>query len=277
MCTGTKPGLTLLSLLVLATSVLATDLSMIDRTIRKEPAYPAPPEYCLLVFGPSARERLWLVVAGDALYFDRNGNGDLTDPAKKQTFGPYRHGEQMHLSRSRRISLGDIEIGTLKHKELVLAQSELRTDFVPVPEVFLQLAIKPFMPTKAGITIYSIGLGVEMHLVSPGGVPVSGRFAMSAGIDDRGFLTFARRAGEAPIIGFDPDFEMELYGKPALDVGKETSLAAMVGRRGLGNGTFASLPFAVISNELHPMAVLECPAKHGNSPLRVPVPLSDRC
>jgi hypothetical protein len=269
-----KSLLTLLSLLVLTAAALPADLSILDRTVRKEPTYPAPPEYCLLVFGPSARERLWLVVAGDSVYFDHNGNGDLTDPAKKQMLGPYRPGEQ-HLSRSRRINLGDIEIGTLKHKDLVLIQSELRTDFMP--EVFLQQALKPFMPTKPGIKVYSIVLEVEMHLVPPGGVPVSGRFTMSAGIDDRGFLTFASRAGEAPIVGFDSDFGMGLYGKAALEAGKETSIAAMVGRRGVGSGTLASLPCAIISDQVYPIAVLEFPSTRGSAPLRVSVPLSDRC
>jgi hypothetical protein len=266
--------LTSLGLLVLATAAFPADLSMIDRRVAKEPTYPAAPEYCLLVFGPSATERLWLVVAGDSVYFDRNGNGDLTDPAKKQQLGRYRHGDR-HVSRSRLINLGDFEIGTLKHKDLILTQSELRTDFVP--EVFLQQALVRFLPTKPGVRVYSITLDVEMHLISPGGVPVSGRFAMSADTDDQGFLAFASRAGDAPIVGFDSDFGMALYGKPALEAGKETSLAAMVGRRGVGSGTFASLPCAIISDQVDPMAVLEFPSRLSNAPIRVSVRLSERC
>src|SRR5262249_36563246 len=41
------------------------------------------PRYCMLVFGPEARTRVWLVVDGDVLYVDRNGNGDLTEPADR--------------------------------------------------------------------------------------------------------------------------------------------------------------------------------------------------
>jgi hypothetical protein len=58
----------------------AVDLARIDRSIAKEPKYStASQEYCLLVFGPNADKHVWLVRDGDALYVDRNGNGDLTE------------------------------------------------------------------------------------------------------------------------------------------------------------------------------------------------------
>jgi len=66
-------------LLVLLTGVgRAADLSTVDRTIRKEPAYKNTPAYCLLVFGPEAKTRVWLVRDGDRIYVDRNADGDLT-------------------------------------------------------------------------------------------------------------------------------------------------------------------------------------------------------
>ncbi len=51
--------------------------------IRKEPAYPEKPRYCLLLFGPQAQARVWLVRAGDRLFVDTNGNGDLTESGKE--------------------------------------------------------------------------------------------------------------------------------------------------------------------------------------------------
>src|SRR5215831_13810140 len=56
----------------------AADLSKIARTIGKEPAYQSKPKYCLVVYGPEAKTRVWLVLDGDVLYADRNGDGDLT-------------------------------------------------------------------------------------------------------------------------------------------------------------------------------------------------------
>jgi len=61
----------------------ATDLSRIDRTVAREPAYQSDgARYALLVFGPKANTRVWLVMDGDTLYVDRNGNGDLTEPGE---------------------------------------------------------------------------------------------------------------------------------------------------------------------------------------------------
>jgi hypothetical protein len=63
------------------------DLSKIDRAIAKEPTYQTrSPKHCLLVYTSQATTRIWLVLDGDALYVDRNGNGDLTEEGKKVTF-----------------------------------------------------------------------------------------------------------------------------------------------------------------------------------------------
>jgi RNA polymerase sigma factor (sigma-70 family) len=59
------------------------DLTKFDRTITKEPTYKSKPKYCLLVFGPQAKTRIWLVLDGDDLYVDRDANGDLTGKARK--------------------------------------------------------------------------------------------------------------------------------------------------------------------------------------------------
>jgi hypothetical protein len=50
---------------------------------RKEPKYQNQPRYSLLVFGAKRQTRVWLVLDGNVLYVDRNGNGDLTEPEKR--------------------------------------------------------------------------------------------------------------------------------------------------------------------------------------------------
>lgn len=67
-------------LILCALPAPAADLAKIERAIGKEPKYQGKPTYCLAVFGPEAKHRVWLVVDGTTLYVDRNGNGDLTDP-----------------------------------------------------------------------------------------------------------------------------------------------------------------------------------------------------
>jgi hypothetical protein len=64
---------------------VAADLTTVERTIAKEPAYKNKPKYCLCVFGPEAKTRVWLVLDGNVLYVDRNGNGDLTEKDERVT------------------------------------------------------------------------------------------------------------------------------------------------------------------------------------------------
>lgn len=57
-----------------------------DQRLRKEPAYRSrAPKYHLLAFGPQAETRVWLVLDGEVLYVDRNGNGDLTEEPERVT------------------------------------------------------------------------------------------------------------------------------------------------------------------------------------------------
>lgn len=57
------------------------DLTKIPRTILKGPTLltKVPPRYCLLVFGPNAATRIWLVADGMLLHIDRNANGNLAE------------------------------------------------------------------------------------------------------------------------------------------------------------------------------------------------------
>ena len=62
-----------------AVPLLAVDYDQIDRSLTKEPKYESgKPEYALLLFGSEARRRVWVVVDGDVVYCDRNGDGDMS-------------------------------------------------------------------------------------------------------------------------------------------------------------------------------------------------------
>src|SRR5439155_24294253 len=107
-----------LALLAIGSAPLpATDLSKIDRTIGKEPVYKSKPMYCLLVFGPEAKTRVWLVLDGETLYVDRNGNGNLTeDGARLEPF--FRHSNQPFTPRlfQHWFKVGDIAAADRKTK-----------------------------------------------------------------------------------------------------------------------------------------------------------------
>src|SRR5205823_12604313 len=94
----------------------AADLSKIDRAIKKEPAYRGKPRYCLLVFGPEATTRVWLVQDGDTLYVDRNGNGDLTEPVEKLAAAKGEGDDEGVYA----FKAGDIQDGLRTHKALIV-------------------------------------------------------------------------------------------------------------------------------------------------------------
>ena len=76
--------------LAVSSSAASADLAAVDRALTKEPKYQSAPRYCLLVFGPEAKTRVWLVVDGDTLYVDRNGDGDLTAETKRVRLPGFR-------------------------------------------------------------------------------------------------------------------------------------------------------------------------------------------
>jgi hypothetical protein len=69
------------------------DPAKVERRIEKEPAWVGRPRYALFVFDRAAHFRVWAALdrtkAGlayeDVLYFDRNGNGDLTEDGERIT------------------------------------------------------------------------------------------------------------------------------------------------------------------------------------------------
>ena len=57
----------------------SVDYRKIDRSISREPGYQSDePLYGLMLFGREAALRVWIVLDGETVYVDHNGDGDLT-------------------------------------------------------------------------------------------------------------------------------------------------------------------------------------------------------
>jgi len=190
-------------------SAHAADLTKIERTIAKEPKYQGEPEYCLLVFGPEAGFRVWLVADGDVLYVDRNGNGDLTEPGEcaraKIVKKGGRRGTYLDFGAGRIVGPGgmtEFDLNSVRYEK------------------------------QGTWEIYISG---------------GGRYDY-AGLDGPGPLRFASRPEDAPTIHsmgpitlrrFDPSFCSLHPVKPGpLVRGQPNELAFSVGTPGLGAGTF---------------------------------------
>lgn len=117
---------------MLSSPALAADLTKIDRRIAREPAYQAQsPKYCLLVFGPEARTKVWLVIDGATLYADTNANGNLTEKGNRfpQAFPD---DNDYHACK-----IGDImeANGKAKHTDLQVARGQGGKDYFSVSVV----------------------------------------------------------------------------------------------------------------------------------------------
>lgn len=74
------------------------DYRKVDRSIAQEPEYESDePLYGLMLFGREGKFRVWIVLDGETVYLDRNGDGDLT--ADDERFATLKDckGVEIHL------------------------------------------------------------------------------------------------------------------------------------------------------------------------------------
>jgi hypothetical protein len=246
----------------------AADLKKINRVIAKEPAYVSKqPRYCLLVFGPQATTRVWLVIDDDFLYIDRNGNGDLTEPGERVRFAAFREAGEGAVAEQREAEAGAIFEGKLKHERLVVTQQRVRKTFAAREpwEEALQATVG-----KTGDTVvYQLSVSLEIRPRPGDPIRIAGRVSQSAGMDGAGFLQFADRPEAAPVVHFRGPLQMGLHAPQRLLLGAEgCELTTVVGTPGLGNGTFASVAYdGLITAGAAPVAEIAFPATASDSPL----------
>ena len=239
------------SFVFFATSGYAGDLTTIDRSIAKTPDYQSTsPKYCLLVFGPEASTRVWIVRDGDVLFVDRNCNGDLTEPDEKVVGKREEH--------STRFDVGEIRDGTLRHQDLEVVNYDAKA-------------------TLFGKEKYRINVNVECpdraHIVS--GTHIRQR---ARGADSRGLLQLALRPEEAPVIHFGGPWSIEARTS-SLTIGATSEFSLRFGTPGLGSGSFASVLYeGVVPEDVFPELDFTFPGKDpGAKPMTRRHALKFRC
>jgi hypothetical protein len=266
-------SLTILTALVLGLSTAAAgaaDLAAIDRRIRKEPAYTGKPTYCLLVFGPDGRERVWLVHDGDTLYVDRNGNGDLTEPGDKVPAAKNAGTAEKEFS----FEVGDVTVGGKTHKNLAVWLFPLKrfTDNRSLTDVaVIREAI------RAAPDVVVARLNVDVASARFKGAGSGGRVQQLAGFYDlTGVLAFSGKPADAPVVHFDGPLQVNFYGdRPALRVGRDTDVFLAVGTPGRGGGTFSMIAYEdTIPDGVHPKLEVRWP---GDAPAMELFDLRQRC
>jgi hypothetical protein len=254
-------------LLAVTTGATAADLSKIDRAIRNEPKYAGKPEYCLVVFGPDAAERVWLVRDGDTLYVDKNGNGDLTEAGKKFT------GEKDGWSTT--FQAGTIRIGKSEHRNFVVRVQQLSKFGPEVTELPVAAAALKRNPEAQFMAITA-----EIQVPGHKGSGEDGRIPFMARIDADGPLLFAATPKDAPIVHFGGPLAIRPEAaKPTLFRGVPHDLMLTVGTYGLGPGTFALVAYdKLIPESAHIVVDARTPgAKTGDPAIRTRFELRERC
>jgi hypothetical protein len=249
------------------------DLTKVDRSIAKEPTYNSKaPKYCLLVLGPEAKTRVWLVLDGDTLYVDRNANGELTEPGERIKPAP---GPDTDLEEGvYKFECDAIQDGRLIHKNLVV--NVYKRD----PAHALDEVEKRHLAKGASIRCYRIALDVEMPGLT--GDAIGGRVHHAVKYRDaQGFLELGSAPGNAPIAHLGGPWQITL--SPPADeqwkVGRESDVALIVATPGLGAGATAAVAYEkLIPEDANPkLEIAYPPINAADAPLKIVEELKDRC
>jgi len=265
--------------LVAATATAGPDLAGIDRAIKKEPAYRTKsPRYCLLAFGPEAKTRVWLVLDGDHLYVDRDGDGDLTGDGERVAVPDFKPSDHLFHDAEREVNLGSVQDGERTHTRLTFGQIRYRKTLGELPadqkdeaaEWQAQLdKVRKQVPD-------GVADMVSVHVAGPDGKDPVLWFAW---VDNGGHLRFADSPKAAPVVHFGGPLTILVNpgAKIAPDPGPDDHFTVHVGSAGVGPGSFAYSSYDRVPEGVFPVVEVEYPAAAGASPVRERYELKQRC
>jgi hypothetical protein len=257
----------LLVLLFCSVPATAADLPKIDRTIAKEPKYQSKPKYCLLVFGLDAKPKVWLVLDGDVLYVDRNGNGDLTAEDKK-----VRRGKGQGQVPGN-FACGDIVQGEGKTicTGLTVSGSAEEGD----------MWVEINMGGKHGQSAAVDANGYLQFADSPDRAPIihfDGPLTMSAIplADIYIKATLEKKGDKVEIIS--KERTVRVFWPTFVLGGEKAELRVAVGTAGQGKGAFARIHYKEIAAGIHPVAEIEFPNRDpAKGAIKIKLALLNRC
>jgi hypothetical protein len=242
-----RPILLLTAFLICCASAHAADLSKIDRTIKKEPVYKNKPRYCLLVFGPEAKTTMWLVLDGDVLHVDSNGDGDLTQSGRAVTGETEQIRDNSDpaypLQEVHNFSVGDATTGGTTYSKVEIRHTVLKKQFDAMAGFGKEMA--RLLKKDPGLT----RLGIQVR---------RGKLRIQA-------VAYAADSREkAPIVHIDGPLTLRPFDVFGLVRGsKAFEFYAEVGTQGLGEDAFATLDYDEIPESAKPLLEIEFPGTSG--------------
>lgn len=242
------------------------DLATIDRAIAKEPSYQFQPHYGLVVFGPDASHRSWLVMDGnETLYFDHNGNGDLTEAEDRIELDREASAQLKFAEGSSYSGMNVFPVGTIEGCELKFNFWVRKVGFVPDDERLRKIE------EERASNKWEIG---TLWRVAGDGSHTQNGMCLTESPDDaqithiEGPLTFA--------LKWQSQQRLEPWPKSTvfdLHIGTP-SLAA----KNVKHSVFSPLSITEYPQDIHPVARFEFPAKlHDGEAIVREIPLNLRC
>jgi hypothetical protein len=209
------------------------DFGSVDRTIGKEPEYVGDPLYAKFILDAAGKFQVWAVLDRtkadlpyhDVVYFDRNGNGDLTEKGER--------------------FLGEVE----KQKD-GSARVMVEIGEVPVPGGDL---------VHSDMSIYTaVGRKIE-------GVPFTMKWAGEERITggyrscSRDYTVWGKSAAEAPVlrpaVGGTLSFAISASEELSLPIGEETNVYLRIGNRGSRDDTLCAVSKSFLDLEKDKLTV----------------------
>jgi hypothetical protein len=266
----------LLHVVAAQSAALAADPPLIDRSIGEQPTYQTKsPGYALLSFGEGKADRVWLVWDRNALYVDRNSNGDLTDPTDLIAAQPQRPGWAADGSYT--FEVGELSLGERTHKGLTVTVAQLAR--YEGGSLGQRADVQALLKQDPSAVTFTVSLDAEIPGLPGGGI--GGRLSYLAGpVDLDGVLQFGNQPQAAPVIKIGGPHVITFFGeRPSMRVGRASDFVLVVGSPGEGPGTLAMLAYeGTIPTAAYPVADISFPtAKPGDAPFREKYEIKERC
>lgn len=240
------------------------DLTKVDRVIAKEPKYQNQPRYALLVFGPKADGRAWLVMDGeDVLYIDRNGNGDLTEEGERVVVDAEAT-KKVNVAKGAYKGMNVFDIGTVSGHRLRLDFWVRNKDYVPADDFYKTILKERRENDWENASLFRIGIdgdaGQNPIIFAP-------RPADSQITNLGGLLTISPKYDDRQRIKSEGESDF------AINIG-----SICLPARNCKYAIFSPLTTSEVPKYYHPRAVFEFPNKEaGKPPITVQAVLNLRC
>jgi hypothetical protein len=225
----------------LAFPVSAGDLASVERKLAKEPVYAGKPTYSLLVLGADQKTRVWIVLDGDTVYADKNGNGNLTDEGEKFTATP-----EVDDAEEIKVSITQFDLGDLPA--------------VGGKQPYTGLTLGRYVFERKGAGAGQATLFTQVSLT------LHDKHSQSVR------PTFAAKPADAPVAHLDGPFEIRVApdpkGEPAcLAKGDdEHEFTVQIGTMGIGEGSWAPLGYEQVPDDAYPVVEIAFPAAKKDAP-----------